>query len=64
MTHRDFDGLIEAGWTEQQAIEAVHIVGLFEYFNRVADGLGLESHSPEQSYVLEHLHAGPMERTE
>ncbi len=57
ITRRDWDALHAAGWTEQQCIEAVHIVGLFEYFNRVADGFGMESYGGEHPLLLEALHA-------
>ncbi|HEY7975516.1 MAG TPA: hypothetical protein VID72_09260 [Ktedonobacterales bacterium] len=56
ITHRDWDTLLATGWSEAQCIEAVHIVGLFEYFNRVADGFGMESHGREHPLLLEGLH--------
>jgi alkylhydroperoxidase family enzyme len=59
ISRRDWDQLLDAGWTHQQAIEAVHIVGLFEYVNRVADGFGMESHGQDRPHLLEHLHTRP-----
>jgi alkylhydroperoxidase family enzyme len=59
ITRRDWDALLAAGWSEAQCIEAVHIVGLFEYFNRVADGFGMESHGRDHPLLLEALHANP-----
>ncbi len=56
ITRHDWDVLLAAGWTEAQCIEAVHIVGLFEYFNRVADGFGMESHGRDHPLLLEDLH--------
>jgi hypothetical protein len=35
----------------------VHIVGLFEYFNRVADGFGMESHGRDHPLLLEAMHS-------
>lgn len=59
ITRTDWDGLLASGWTRQQVIEAVHIVGLFEYLNRVADGFGMESHGTDAPLLLEHLHQRP-----
>lgn len=59
ITRADWEALAAAGWSEQQRIEAVHIVGLFEYFNRVADGFGMESHGQRHPLLLEALHANP-----
>lgn len=59
MTRGDWEALREAGWSQAQCIEAVHIVGLFEYFNRVADGFGMESHGHDHPLLLEALHANP-----
>lgn len=59
ITRGDWETLRAAGWSETQCIEAVHIVGLFEYFNRVADGLGMESHGHGHPLLLETLHANP-----
>jgi len=42
--HRaDVDLLIQAGWSELQIAEAVHVAALFATFNRVANAFGLES---------------------
>jgi alkylhydroperoxidase family enzyme len=59
ITRADWDGLLTAGWSRQQAIEAIHIVGLFEYLNRVADGFGMETHGTDSPFLLEHLHQRP-----
>jgi alkylhydroperoxidase family enzyme len=32
---------IEAGWTEAQVAEAVHLAALFAAFNRIANAFGL-----------------------
>jgi uncharacterized peroxidase-related enzyme len=39
----DVQQLQAAGWTEPQIAEAVHVIGLFAYFNRVANAFGLPS---------------------
>lgn len=62
ISHRDWSSLLAAGWTEQQAAEAVHIVGIFEYLNRLADALGLESHGVDRPMLLEDLHVPPAQR--
>lgn len=39
----DIVQLKEAGFSEQQITIAVQVIGYFNYINRVADGLGVES---------------------
>jgi len=39
--------LRHAGWTENQISEAVYIIALFAFFNRVADAFGV----PPQHYL-------------
>lgn len=43
----DIEAAIQAGWTESQIAEAVHIASLFASFNRVANAFGLPSPYPE-----------------
>jgi uncharacterized peroxidase-related enzyme len=43
ISRADIQELQAAGWTEQQIAEAIHIAGLFAYFNRVANAFGLSS---------------------
>jgi uncharacterized peroxidase-related enzyme len=38
----DTDKLRAAGWSDEQIAEAVSIVAMFAFFNRVADALGVE----------------------
>jgi alkylhydroperoxidase family enzyme len=45
-TADDVQKLREAGWTEEQISEAVYIIALFAFFNRVADAFGI----PPQHY--------------
>lgn len=40
-TAEDVQGLPNAGWSETQIAEAVYIIALFAFFNRVADAFGI-----------------------
>jgi uncharacterized peroxidase-related enzyme len=42
----DWDALRGAGWQDEAIVEAVHVVGMFSHFNRMADALGVEFHPP------------------
>ena len=46
-THEDVQQLRDAGWTEDQIAEAVYVIALFAFFNRVADAFGV----PSQNYL-------------
>jgi alkylhydroperoxidase family enzyme len=46
-THADVWKLRDAGWTEDQIAEAVYIIAMFAFFNRVADAFGV----PAQDYL-------------
>jgi uncharacterized peroxidase-related enzyme len=46
-TPEDVDKLRSAGWKEEQIAEAVYIIALFAFFNRVADAFGV----PSQDYL-------------
>ena len=41
-TQQEIDDLREQGWTDEQIGEGIYIAALFAFFNRVADGFGLE----------------------
>ena len=47
ITRADVEAAIDAGWTEAQVAEAVHIAALFAAFNRIANGFGLPSTYPQ-----------------
>ena len=47
VTREDVEGTVQAGWTEAQVAEAVHIAALFAAFNRIANGFGLPSPYPD-----------------
>jgi len=51
-------GLREAGWSEAAILEAVEIVGFFNYYNRLVDALGVES---EPEWAAEEVNARPAE---
>jgi alkylhydroperoxidase family enzyme len=40
-TPEDVQRLREEGWTEPQIAEAVYIIAMFAFFNRVADAFGI-----------------------
>jgi alkylhydroperoxidase family enzyme len=42
-TAEDVERLRAAGWTDPQIAEAVYIIALFAFFNRVADAFGIGS---------------------
>ena len=46
-TPDDVQKLRNAGWTEEQISEAVYIIAMFAFFNRVADAFGI----PPQHYL-------------
>jgi uncharacterized peroxidase-related enzyme len=43
----DVEAAVNAGWTEAQVAEAVHMAALFAAFNRIANGFGLPSPYPQ-----------------
>jgi uncharacterized peroxidase-related enzyme len=38
----DLDALREAGYTDEQLVDAVQCIGYFNFINRVLDGLGVD----------------------
>jgi uncharacterized peroxidase-related enzyme len=46
-THEDVQKLRDVGWSEEQISEAVYVVAVFAFFNRVADAFGV----PSQNYL-------------
>ena len=46
-TPEDVERLRAVGWTEDQIAEAVYIIAMFAFFNRVADAFGV----PAQNYL-------------
>ena len=47
-TAEDVQKLRDAGWTEDQISEAVYIIAMFAFFNRVADAFGIAP----QNYLI------------
>ena len=47
-TPEDVQKLRDAGWKEEQIAEAVYIIAMFAFFNRVADAFGI----PPQNYLV------------
>ena len=46
-TPEDVQKLRDAGWNEDQISEAVYVIAMFAFFNRVADAFGI----PSQEYL-------------
>ena len=46
-TAEDVQKLRDCGWSEDQIAEAVYIIAMFAFFNRVADAFGI----PSQHYL-------------
>jgi uncharacterized peroxidase-related enzyme len=42
MTERDWQPLRDLGFDDEGLLEVAHVVGLFNYFTRLADGFGLK----------------------
>jgi uncharacterized peroxidase-related enzyme len=42
MTQEDWQPLRDLGFDDQSCLEVAHIVGIFNYFTRLADGFGLK----------------------
>lgn len=43
LSSRDVDGLREVGWTDEEILMAVEVIGFFNYYARMADALGVEA---------------------
>lgn len=41
VTDEDLEGLREAGWSDEEILEAVHVTAAFNMIDRMADTLGL-----------------------
>lgn len=54
VTEGDVDRLREAGFGDADIVDIVHVVGMFSYFVRIADGLGIEL-EPERAYQAPEL---------
>jgi uncharacterized peroxidase-related enzyme len=47
----DLDGLREAGYLDEQLVDAVQCIGYFNFINRVLDGLGVDP-EPGMRYAV------------
>ena len=54
MTEEDVQKLRDAGWTDRDILDIVHVCAYFNFRVRVVDGLGLEL----GNWQLEHARAG------
>lgn len=66
MTEADWEPLRDLGFDDRACLEVAHIVGIFNYLTRLADGLGLQidpetMHAGETGDALQKYepHAGP-----
>ncbi len=46
MEQGDVDALTKAGWSEQAVEDAINVIALFNYVNRIVDALGIEGEEP------------------
>ncbi len=47
MTRKDVEGLREVGFDDVAIHDIVQAAALFNYYNRLADGLGIDPESPD-----------------
>jgi alkylhydroperoxidase family enzyme len=53
MTESDWRDLRRLGFDDNACLEVAHIVGIFNYLTRLADGFGLQ---PEPAFKEESMH--------
>ena len=46
MTRNDIETLRAAGFSDTAILDIVHITGFFSYYNRLAEGLGIDPEEP------------------
>ena len=64
MVEQDWQPLRDLGFDDKACLEVAHIVGIFNYLTRLADGFGLQlddatRHASEQGVALERAPAQP-----
>ena len=42
VNQKTIDGLRQHGWTDEEILAAVQIIGFFNYYTRMVDALGVE----------------------
>ena len=52
MTEGDWQPLRDLGFDDPACLEVAHIVGIFNYLTRLADGLGLQLDAGTRRYAL------------
>ena len=64
ITQDNIDVLRDVGWRDEDIVDIVHITGLFNYLDRIADGLGIEiePHKQETSEKLSFTKEVPEKR--
>lgn len=58
MTHEDAERVFAAGWDEQALHDAVSVCALFNFMNRLVEGIGIRSNATYQALAGERLAAG------
>jgi uncharacterized protein YciW len=53
VTGDDVDRLRAQGWRDEDVIDIVHVVGIFNYLVRMADGLGISIEPQEAEHLKE-----------
>ena len=56
MVQADADAVFAAGWDERALIDAVNVCALFNYFNRLVEGLGLAANRAQAETSGDRLH--------
>ena len=51
VTAEDVAKVTQAGWSEQAVEDAINVISLFAYVNRLVDGLGIEGNAAYFAYV-------------
>ena len=63
VSEKDIYGLGEAGFTEEQIVDIVLITCLFNFMDRLADGLGVELSEEMQRLVEQNANLGKMKQS-
>ncbi|MDA8107921.1 MAG: peroxidase-related enzyme [Betaproteobacteria bacterium] len=58
MTRADADAVYAAGWDEQALHDAVSVCALFNFMNRLVEGLGIEARADYFGLAAKRLHEG------
>lgn len=58
VTQKDADAVFAAGWSEQALYETVSVCALFNFMNRLVDGLGIKAGSDYFKFASQRLSEG------